>query len=83
MDTYDKILKGEYTVYAETVLAKDLIAGLLCVSDNLYRSAAGIFFDCGARRSTSAVLLLTHSTIETLQNARANEATWLRSEGRI
>lgn len=31
MDTYKKIMKGEYTVYAETVLAKDLIAGLLCV----------------------------------------------------
>ena len=32
MDTYEKIMKGKYIVYAETAQAKDLIAGLLCVA---------------------------------------------------
>ena len=31
MDTYEKIMKGKYIVYAETALAQDLIAGLLYV----------------------------------------------------
>ena len=37
MDTYEKIMKGKYVVYAETSQAQDLIAGLLCVQPSYYR----------------------------------------------
>ena len=35
METYEKIMKGDYVVYAELAQARDLIAGLLYVLDCL------------------------------------------------